>query len=183
MKDILSSRDRVARQKLTHPTDSLTTSDSGCYAAGIVIAFLPGTTCDAHVCGAAVPSKEEGMTRKLALAAGVLFAAVSAGTLSAQTSAAPKTNASSMQHAPAAPGQDSTKVRSSTGMKAQHAVWTKAQIEEAQEGLAKAGFYKGKATGKYDKSTRKAVREYQKANKLPVTGHLSNDLLTRLHSS
>jgi peptidoglycan hydrolase-like protein with peptidoglycan-binding domain len=123
------------------------------------------------------------MTRKLALAAGVLFAAVSAGTLSAQTSAAPKTNASSMQHAPAAPGQDTTKVRSSTGMKAQHAVWTKAQIEEAQEGLAKAGFYKGKATGKYDKSTRKAVREYQKANKLPVTGHLSNDLLTRLHSS
>ena len=122
------------------------------------------------------------MTRKLALAAGVLFAAVSAGTLSAQTSATPKTNASSMQHAPA-PGQDTTKVRSSTGMKAQHAVWTKAQIEEAQEGLAKAGFYKGKATGKYDKSTRKAVREYQKANKLPITGHLSNDLLTRLHSS
>jgi hypothetical protein len=28
MKDILSSRDRVARQKLTHPTNSLTTSDS-----------------------------------------------------------------------------------------------------------------------------------------------------------
>ena len=123
------------------------------------------------------------MTRKLALAAGVLFAAVSAGTLTAQTSATTKTNASTMQHAPAAPGQDSTKVRSAAGMKVQHATWTKEQIEEAQEGLIKAGFYKGKATGKFDRSTRSAVRAYQKANKLPVTGHLSNDLLTRLHSS
>jgi peptidoglycan hydrolase-like protein with peptidoglycan-binding domain len=123
------------------------------------------------------------MTRKLALVAGVLFAAVSAGTLTAQTSATPKTNASSMQHAPAAPGQDSTKVRSSAGMKARHGAWTKEQIEEAQEGLAKAGFYKGKPTGTYNKATKKAVKEYQKANKLPVTGHLSNDLLTRLHSS
>jgi peptidoglycan hydrolase-like protein with peptidoglycan-binding domain len=123
------------------------------------------------------------MTRKLALAAGVLFAAVSVGTLTAQTSATTKPNASSMQHASAASGQDSTKVRSSAGMKAQHATWTKEQIEEAQEGLTKAGFYKGKATGKYDRSTQRAVRAYQKANKLPVTGHLSNDLLTRLHSS
>ena len=123
------------------------------------------------------------MTRKLALVAGVLFAALSAGTLTAQTSATTKTNASSMQHAPAAPGQDSTKVRSSAGMKARHAAWTKEQIEEAQEGLAKAGFYKGKPTGTYNKATKKAVKEYQKANKLPVTGHLSNDLLTRLHSS
>jgi peptidoglycan hydrolase-like protein with peptidoglycan-binding domain len=123
------------------------------------------------------------MTRKLALVAGVLFAAVSAGTLTAQTSATTKTKTSSMQHAPAAPGQDSTKVRSSAGVKTQHVAWTKEQIEEAQEGLAKAGFYKGKPTGKFSKSTRKAIREYQKANKLPVTGRLSNDLLTRLHSS
>src|SRR4051794_16611284 len=108
------------------------------------------------------------MTRKLALVAGVLFAALSAGTLTAQTSATTKTNASSMQHAPAAARQDSTKVRSSAGMQARHAAWTKEQIEEAQEGLAKAGFYKGKPTGKFSKATRKAVREYQKANKLPV---------------
>jgi peptidoglycan hydrolase-like protein with peptidoglycan-binding domain len=121
------------------------------------------------------------MTRKLALVAGVLFAAVSAGTLTAQTSAPTKPKASSMQHATAA-GQDSTKVRSA-GMKARHAAWTKEQIEEAQEGLAKAGFYKGKPTGTFNKATRKAVREYQKANKLPVTGHLNDDLLTRLKSS
>jgi carboxyl-terminal processing protease len=62
-------------------------------------------------------------------------------------------------------------------------VWTKDQIKEAQEGLAKAGFYKGKATGTLNRSTRTAIRKYQKANKLPVTGRLDNDLLTRLHSS
>jgi peptidoglycan hydrolase-like protein with peptidoglycan-binding domain len=123
------------------------------------------------------------MTRKLALLAGVLFAALSAGTLTAQTSAPTKPKASSMQHSTATAGQDSTKVRSSAGMKARHAAWTKEQIEEAQEGLAKAGFYKGKPTGTFNKATRKAVREYQKANKLPVTGHLNDDLLTRLKSS
>jgi len=78
------------------------------------------------------------------------------------------------------PSSDSAAV---VAMKARHAAWTKEQIEEAQEGLAKAGFYKGKASGNFNKATRKAVREYQKANKLPVTGRLSDDLLTRLHSS
>lgn len=125
------------------------------------------------------------MTRKLALAAGVLFAAVSAGTLTAQTAAPSKPSSSTMQHAPAAmpKRQDSTTVRASTGAKTQHVAWTKDQIKEAQEGLTKAGFYKGKDTGTLDRSTRKAIRKYQKANKLPVTGRLDNDLLTRLHSS
>ena len=123
------------------------------------------------------------MTRKLALAAGVLFAVVSAGTLTAQTAAPNKASSSgTMQHAPASlpKRQDSTTVRAS---KTQHVVWTKDQIKEAQEGLSKAGFYKGKATGTLSRSTRKAIRAYQKANKLPVTGRLDNDLLTRLHSS
>jgi peptidoglycan hydrolase-like protein with peptidoglycan-binding domain len=126
------------------------------------------------------------MTRKLALAAGVLFAAVSAGTLTAQTAAPTKPSSTgTMQHAPAAlpKRQDSTTVRASTGAKRQNVAWTKDQIKEAQEGLAKAGFYKGKETGMLDRSTRKAIRKYQKANKLPVTGRLDNDLLTKLHSS
>jgi peptidoglycan hydrolase-like protein with peptidoglycan-binding domain len=126
------------------------------------------------------------MTRKLALAAGVLFAAVSAGSLTAQTAAPSKPSSSStMQHAPAAlpKRQDSTTVRASAGAKTQQVAWTKDQIKEAQEGLSKAGFYKGKETGMLDRSTRKAIRKYQKANKLPVTGRLDNDLLTRLHSS
>jgi peptidoglycan hydrolase-like protein with peptidoglycan-binding domain len=120
------------------------------------------------------------MTRKLALVGGVLLAAVFTGTVAAQTATSTKPNpsSSSMQHR-----QDSTTVRASAGVKTHHAAWTKEQVKEAQEGLAKAGFYQGKATGKYDRSTRKAIRKYQKANNLPVTGRLDNDLLTKLHSS
>ena len=125
------------------------------------------------------------MIRKLALVAGVLFAAVSTGSLSAQTAAPSKPSSStgSMQKAPAQlkSRQDSTTVRTSAGTKV-HAKWTTAQIKEAQEGLAKAGFYKGKVTGTYGRSTRNAIRAYQKANKLPVTGRLDNDLLTKLSS-
>ena len=121
------------------------------------------------------------MTRKLALVASVLFAAVSAGTLSAQSTAPakPSPSTSSMQHT----RQDTTAARASSGVKMQHAAWTKGQVTEAQQGLAKAGFYKGKINGKYDRSTRNAIRAYQKAKNLPVTGRLDNDLLTQLHSS
>ena len=126
------------------------------------------------------------MTRKLAFIVGVLFSAVTAGGLLAQTSAPAKpTPKSSMQHAPAAnpsktAGQDTTKAYASA---ASHTVWTKAQITEAQEGLAKAGDYKGKPTGVMDHRTRKAIRAYQKANKLPVTGRLDNDVLNKLRSA
>jgi len=126
------------------------------------------------------------MTRKLALVVGVLFGSVTAGGLLAQTSAPVKpTPKSSMQHAPVATptktaGQDTTKAYASA---ATHTVWTKAQITEAQEGLAKAGDYKGKPTGVLDHRTRKAIRAYQKANKLPVTGRLNTELLEKLHTS
>ena len=121
------------------------------------------------------------MIPKLALTAGFLFAAVSAGTLSAQSTApaAPGSTHSTMQHSQ----RDSSAAHPSSEMKTHHATWTKQQVTEAQQGLAKAGFYKGKINGSYDKSTKTAIKEYQKANKLEVTGHLSHDLLTRLHSS
>jgi carboxyl-terminal processing protease len=61
--------------------------------------------------------------------------------------------------------------------------WSKEQIKQAQTGLTKAGFYKGKEDGVYGKSTRNAVKAYQKANKLPVNGKLSDSLLTRLSST
>ncbi len=125
------------------------------------------------------------MTRHLALAAGLMLGLLSSGSLLAQTSATAK------------PGHDSTSMRHSTppvqakptqhvatgsvtNTVGRHAAWTKTQIEEAQEGLAKAGFYKGQATGVFNKKTRKAIREYQKVNKLPVTGRLNEDLLKRL---
>jgi His-Xaa-Ser repeat protein HxsA len=122
------------------------------------------------------------MTRTLALAAGLLLAAaVSAGSLSAQSTAPAKPSpaTSTMQHSQ----RDSSAARPNSRTTMQHASWTKTQVTEAQQGLAKAGFYKGKITGKYDKSTRHAISAYQKANKLPVTGRLDNDLLTRLHAS
>lgn len=127
------------------------------------------------------------MTRNFALAVGILLSSVSAGSLLAQTSSAPKhATDSSMQHSQAAPaarpmqhvsGNTSTAAPGTVA----HSTWTKAQIEAAQEGLAKAGFYQGKPTGVLDRQTRRAVKAYQKANKLPVTGRLNNELLTRLH--
>ena len=61
--------------------------------------------------------------------------------------------------------------------------WTTAQIKEAQEGLAKAGFYKGKPTGQFNADTRKALKRYQKKNNLPVTGRLDNEVLNKLKSA
>jgi peptidoglycan hydrolase-like protein with peptidoglycan-binding domain len=131
--------------------------------------------------------KEEGMTRKLALTAGILFSVLSAGTLTAQTAATTKPSSSSttMRHSKTSmsKGQDSTSVRSSAATRTHHAAWSTDQVKEAQQGLAKAGFYKGQPTGKYDRATRKAIRDYQKANKLKVTGRLDNELLTKLRST
>lgn len=125
------------------------------------------------------------MTRTFALAAGLLLGSLTAGNLLAQSTATakPAPGASSMQHAPSAAAAKPMHQDSVSGKAVRHAAWTKDQIKEAQEGLIKAGFYKGKATGVFSKGTKKALRAYQKANKLPVTGRLSDDLLTRLHSA
>ena len=119
------------------------------------------------------------MTRKFSLLAVLLLGSLAARSVSAQATPAtkPAPGSSSMQHQPTAPAASSTRAMAS------HTVWTKDQIKEAQTGLAKAGFYKGEPNGKLDRHTRKAIRAYQKANKLPVTGKLNNDLLTRLHSA
>jgi peptidoglycan hydrolase-like protein with peptidoglycan-binding domain len=71
----------------------------------------------------------------------------------------------------------------SAASNASHAVWTTAQIKEAQEGLAKAGLYKGKVTGQFNADTRKALKKYQKENKLPVTGRLNDSTLSKLKSA
>jgi peptidoglycan hydrolase-like protein with peptidoglycan-binding domain len=126
------------------------------------------------------------MTRKFALTAGILFSALSAGTLTAQTAATTKPSSTgTMQHAPASlpKGQDSTRVHSSSAAKMHHAKWSTDQVKEAQQGLAKAGYYKGEPNGKYDRSTRTAIREYQKANKMKVTGRLNDELLKKLSST
>ena len=61
--------------------------------------------------------------------------------------------------------------------------WTSAQITEAQTGLAKAGYYKGKPTGVMNADTRKALKAFEKANNMPATGHLSDSVLAKLKTA
>ncbi len=113
------------------------------------------------------------MIRTLTLASALLAVSLSASALSAQTAApsSPKpATTPTMNHAPAP-------------TPAHHAAWTTDQIKAAQEGLTKAGDYRGKVTGVFDQDTRKALRAYQKQNKLPVTGHLSDGVLARLKAA
>jgi peptidoglycan hydrolase-like protein with peptidoglycan-binding domain len=126
------------------------------------------------------------MTRKLALVAGVLLGSIPAAGLLAQTPAAKPNPSSGMQHAPsAAPAkstqQDTAAIQSA--VRTHHMKWTKEQIKEAQAGLVKAGYFKGEPNGVYSKQTRKAIRAYQKANNLPVTGRLDNELLAKLRTA
>jgi peptidoglycan hydrolase-like protein with peptidoglycan-binding domain len=112
------------------------------------------------------------MSGKMTLAVAVLMTTLMAGGLHAQASTTK--HDSTLKSSASAPKQADT---------AHHAKWTKVQIKEAQEGLKKAGFYKGDTTGVFNADTKKALKAYQKSNKLPVTGHLSNDVLAKLKSS
>jgi peptidoglycan hydrolase-like protein with peptidoglycan-binding domain len=122
------------------------------------------------------------MIRKLALVSLVCAATLGTSALAAQT-----TDTSKPAAAPAAKPAPAmhAKVDSSTRTAAasHHAAWTQSQVKEAQQGLAKAGLYKGKISGTMNADTRKALRAYQKQNKLPVTGRLSDSVLVRLKSA
>jgi peptidoglycan hydrolase-like protein with peptidoglycan-binding domain len=150
------------------------------------IAFLAVRTAALCAAGSPLPRKEERMIRKFALVSAVVASALSAGSLVAQTAApAAKPGATStMQHSqtPPAAKQD-TGSKAAAKAAAHHAVWTKEQIEEAQQGLIKAGLYKGQATGTFNADTRKALREYEKQNHLPATGQLSDSVLAKLKTS
>lgn len=126
------------------------------------------------------------MTRKLALVVGVLLGSVPAAGLLAQTPAAKPNPSSGMQHTPSVAPTKSTQqdtAASKSAVKTHHAKWTKDQIKEAQAGLAKAGYFKGEPNGVMGKKTHKAIRAYQKANNLPVTGRLDDELLTKLRTA
>jgi peptidoglycan hydrolase-like protein with peptidoglycan-binding domain len=120
-----------------------------------------------------------------------LIAAMAALTLSTGALAAQATSTSKPAAKPtmsqSSTTQDTTKkataAAKTSSTKMRHAAWTKDQIKEAQEGLTKAGLYKGKATGELNADTRKALRAYQKQNKLPVTGRLSDSVLVKLKSA
>jgi peptidoglycan hydrolase-like protein with peptidoglycan-binding domain len=92
--------------------------------------------------------------------------------------------------APAKPAPQAQKTPSATPAAApantaatHHAAWTKAEIQEAQTGLIKAGYYKGKATGQMNADTRKALRAFEKANNMPANGRLSDSVLVKLKSA
>jgi peptidoglycan hydrolase-like protein with peptidoglycan-binding domain len=128
------------------------------------------------------------MIRKFALVSAVVAGFLSAGTLAAQTAAPAKKPAatSTMQHTqspPAATQDTGSKAAASKAAAAQHAKWPKDQVKEAQEGLIKAGLYKGKATGVLNADTRKALRDFQKKNNLPATGKLNDSTLAKLKSA
>ena len=116
------------------------------------------------------------MLRNIAVATAVLACAAGAGKLAAQTSAPAKPAPQAQKTpttaaAPTKPGMD------------HHAKWTAAQITEAQTGLAKAGYYKGKPTGTMNADTHKALKAFEKANKLPADGRLSDSVLVKLKSA
>jgi peptidoglycan hydrolase-like protein with peptidoglycan-binding domain len=124
------------------------------------------------------------MLRSLALASALVVASLSASALSAQTSAAPsKPTPSAASPAPTVHAQDTSKTSAMSKSASKSMTWTTDQIKEAQEGLAKAGFYKGKPTGQFNADTRKALEHYQKKNHLPVTGRLDNEVLKKLKSA
>ncbi len=50
-----------------------------------------------------------------------------------------------------------------------------ADPKQIQTALKNAGFYQGTVDGKMGKKTRKAVREFQKANNLPVDGKVGKN--------
>jgi len=80
----------------------------------------------------------------------------------------------------AAPSAKTEAHAKSTTSSAKHMTWSKEQIKEAQEGLAKGGYYKGAVNGTWNKATSEALKSWQKANKMPATGHLSDETLAKL---
>jgi len=58
-----------------------------------------------------------------------------------------------------------------------------AQIAEAQRLLQRLGFAPGATDGKFSTRTAEAIRQFERANNLPVTGEASVTLLTRLRAA
>lgn len=114
------------------------------------------------------------MFRTIAVATAVMTCALGAGTLAAQSTAPAKP-------APQAQKGSTSAKSSATAMPTHN--WTKAEITEAQQGLAKAGYYKGKPTGDMNADTKKALKAFEKANGLPANGKLTDSVFTKLKTA
>lgn len=109
-----------------------------------------------------------------------LLSVLAAGSALAQGSTPPAA-------APAAPAKQeapakTTEKKAAPAKSARHANWTADQIKSAQDALTKGGYYKGKSTGKWNKATSAALKAWQKANKMPASGRLSDEVLQKLTS-
>jgi peptidoglycan hydrolase-like protein with peptidoglycan-binding domain len=122
------------------------------------------------------------MTRTMTLIVAGLLAAGSATALSAQQQQqqTPPTKPTQTQPAKTMTPAHSRMARPTTGMRGRAHRWTVEQIKDAQTGLTAAKLYTGRVSGVYDSATRTAVREFQRAHNLPVTGNLSDSLLVML---
>jgi peptidoglycan hydrolase-like protein with peptidoglycan-binding domain len=54
------------------------------------------------------------------------------------------------------------------------------RVTEIQQALAGKGFYTGEPTGVYDEATIEAMRQFQTANRIDVTGYPTAHALKRL---
>lgn len=64
--------------------------------------------------------------------------------------------------------------------KMEHLKLNKEEIIALQNALTKDGFYKGTANGIIDTATKQALRDYQKANQLKITGEPNKATLDKL---
>jgi len=58
---------------------------------------------------------------------------------------------------------------------------TKDQIKQVQGMLKERGLYAGEQTGKLDPTTRAAIKKYQEAEGVKVTGTLNKDTLVKMN--
>jgi peptidoglycan hydrolase-like protein with peptidoglycan-binding domain len=79
----------------------------------------------------------------------------------------------------AAPAKTEQKAMESKD-KTAHLKLNKEEITTLQNTLHKDGFYKGTSNGIIDTPTKQAIRDYQKANKLKVTGEPNKETLDKL---
>lgn len=71
-------------------------------------------------------------------------------------------------------------VASAKGSASSSVHWSRQNIQKVQEKLSDEGYYHGKIDGVMGPQTDSAIRQYQKAQGLPVTGHLDSQTGKRL---
>jgi peptidoglycan hydrolase-like protein with peptidoglycan-binding domain len=82
-----------------------------------------------------------------------------------------------------APAKAMTKAPAKAMSKASAPKFSVDDIKAAQAGLTKEKFYTGTPSGRLDRATTAAIRKYQQAHTLKVTGQLSDSLLAALKAA